>query len=147
MPTGVACLAADFVGKGGCEGAVCFHPILFVAFPLARTPQLPFTIKPGGLTCYTTTGVSCLQCGQCGHAWMKFPAHNKKATDTQFRPTIHRYSIFILFWKKKVRLQVLAKSQTWPVGPAFLKMKLVIFESFCLRHFYLSYNLRNGHSF
>ena len=82
MPTGVACLAADFVGKGGCEGAVCFHPILFVAFPLARTPQLPFTIKPGGLTCYTTTGVSCLQCGQCGHAWMKFPAHNKKATDT-----------------------------------------------------------------
>lgn len=77
--SGVACLAADFVGKGGCEKAVCFHPILLVAFPLARTPQLPFTIKPSGYTCYKTTGVSCLQ---CGHASMKFLAHNKKATDT-----------------------------------------------------------------
>ena len=39
---------------------------------------------------------------------------------------------------------MLTKSQNWPVGSAFLKIKLVIFESFCLRHFFLSNNSKNG---
>lgn len=96
-PTGVACLAADFVGKGGCEGQYVSTSFSLPLSHLLIHPMLPFAIKPGSYTCYTTTGVSCLQ---RAYAWMKFLAHNKKKR-TPSSDQLCTDTVFSSFFEKK----------------------------------------------
>lgn len=110
-------------------------------------PMLPFAIKPGSYTCYTTTGVSCLQ---RAYAWMKFLAHNKKKR-TPSSDQLCTDTVFSSFFEKKklVRLQALAKSQNWPAcWTSFFENKIGYFWKFLLDTFLPFIQiLRNGHSF
>lgn len=146
-PTGVAWLAADFVGKGGCEGHYVSTPLSLRLSHLLIHPMLPFAIKPGSYTCYTTTGVSCLH---RAYAWMKFLAHNKKKR-TPSSDQLCTDTVFSSFFEKKklVRLQALAKSQNWPAcWTSFFENKIGYFWKFLLDTFLPFIQiLRNGHSF
>lgn len=110
-------------------------------------PMLPFAIKPGSYTCYTTTGVSCLQ---RAYAWMKFLAHNKKKR-TPSSDQLCTDTVFSSFFEKKklVRLQAIAKSQNWPAcWTSFFENKIGYFWKFLLDTFLPFIQiLRNGHSF
>lgn len=110
-------------------------------------PMLPFAIKPCSYTCYTTTGVSCLQ---RAYAWMKFLAHNKK-NRTPSSDQLCTDTVFSSFFEKKklVRLQALAKSQNWPAcWTSFFENKIGYFWKFLLDTFLPFIQiLRNGHSF
>lgn len=146
-PTGVAWPAADFVRKGGCEGQYVSTPFSLRLSHLLIHPMLPFAIKPGSYTCYTTIGVSCLQ---RAYAWMKFLAHNKKKR-TPSSDQLCIDTVFSSFFEKRklVRLQALAKSQNWPAcWISFFENKIGYFWKFLLDTFLPFIQiLRNGHSF
>lgn len=128
-------------------GTVCFHPFSLRLSHLLIHPMLPFAIKPGSYTCYTTTGVSCLQ---RAYAWMKFLAHDKK-NRTLSSDQLCTDTVFSSFFEKKklIRLQALAKSQNWPAcWTSVLENKIGYFWKFLLDTFLPFIQiLRNGHSF
>ena len=115
-------------------GTVCFHPILFTAFPLAHTPCCLSPSNPAAthailLLVFLVYSVRTL-------GWSSLLITKKQLTPSSDQICID--TVFSSFFEKKklVRLQALAKSQNWPAcWTSFFENKIGYFWKFLLDTF------------
>lgn len=146
-PTGVAWLAADFVGKGGCEGQYVSTHSLYGFPTCSYTPCCLWPSNPAATHAILLLVFLVYSVRMLGWSSLlitkekRTPSSDQLCTDTVFSSFFEK--------KKLVRLQALAKSQNWPAcWTSFFENKIGYFWKFLLDTFLPFIQiLRNGHSF